>query len=291
MTQLTSRSGAREFGAGHPTLLINDRLRIIDQDVRVLAELKKGSIRPLLDLADQGKRIGIDAVNILVDHPDIDEVELLPKIATGVQEELGCFISLDSRNPAALKAALKALRPYKVLINSVNANPEVLENILPLAVEFKAAVVGIPIGMAHGVPNTVEGRLAEARIILEAARAVGIPKEDLVIDAICLAAAATADSMRVTLETLSALVGEVGVTTLLGISNAGYGMPTPTYIDLAYLLSAVPWGMHAALVNPFTPDLIETTLAIDFLANRDPDGKRYIQFYRQEKKTQRVGSG
>jgi 5-methyltetrahydrofolate--homocysteine methyltransferase len=289
MTQLTSRSGVREFGAGHPTLLINDQLRIIDQDARVLAELKQGSIRPLLDLAHQGMKIGIDTVDILVDHPDLDEVELLPKIAAGVHDEMGCFISLDSRNPAALKAALQVLRPYKALINSVNAEPEVLDKLLPLAVDFGAAVVGIPIGPPHGVPHTVEGRLAQARIILEAARAYGIPQEDMVIDAICLATAAMADSMRVTLETLAALVSDLRVTTLLGIGNAGHGMPAPMTIDLAYLLAAVPWGLHGALVNPSTPGLIEASLAIDFLSNRDPAGRRYIRSYRQKVKERQAG--
>jgi len=279
-----------EFGAGLPTLLINDQLRILDQDERVLEGLKQGRIQPLLELAEQGKRIGIDTVDILVDHPDLDEVALLPRIAAEVLGELDCFISLDSRNPAALRAALQAIQPCKALINSVNADPELLTKVLPLAAEFGAAVVGIPIGPTHGVPHTVDGRLAEARAILQAARAYGIPDDDVVIDAICLASAVEADSMRVTLETLAALVNEVGVTTILGIGNAGHGMPTPRYIDLAYLLAAVPWGLHAALVDPSTPGLIEASLAIDFLSNRDPDGKRYIRSYRQKKKERQAAA-
>jgi 5-methyltetrahydrofolate--homocysteine methyltransferase len=89
--------------------------------------------------------------------------------------------------------------------------------------------------------------------------------------------------MQVTLDTLSALHRELGVATILGIGNAGFGMPNQTRIDLAYLLAAVPWGLDAALVDPSTPGLLEGTRAIDFLTGRDLYGKRYIQHYRAQK--------
>ncbi len=267
-------------------MLINDQLRVIDQHPSVLEELRSGRFERLLELAYRGKQAGIEVVDILMEHPDLDETELLPRIVAGVNEQVGCFVALDSRNPAALEAALKALHPYKALINSVNAEPELMNQVFPLAKEFGAAVVGIPIGPTHDIPHTVEGRLEGARVILAAAQSYGIPKEDVVIDAICLATAVEPDTMSVTLQTLSVLESEFDVATILGIGNAGHGMPTPTYIDLAYLLAAVPWGLHAALVNPSTPGLVEATLAIDFLTNRDSYGKRYIQYYREKKKKQ-----
>jgi 5-methyltetrahydrofolate--homocysteine methyltransferase len=145
----------------------------------------------------------------------------------------------------------------------------------------------MPIGHLHGMPKTVEGRLAEARVIVEAAEVQGIPREDIVIDAICLASAAEPASMKVTLETLSALHRELGVTTLLGIGNAGFGMPDQTRVDLAYLLAAIPWGLDAALVDPATPGLVEGARAVDFLTGNDPFGKRYIDHYRAKKQDEK----
>jgi 5-methyltetrahydrofolate--homocysteine methyltransferase len=283
MTKLTCSAGEREFGQGLPTLLINDQIKIINQEPAVLEQLKLGQTDLLLELAYQGKQLGVEAVDILLDNPEIDETSLLPKLAKEIDEKVGCFISLDTRSPQALEAALKALHPHKVLINSVNTEPETLEQILPLAAEFKAPVVGIPLGGGLGIPNSLEGRLKGAVIILEAARRYGIPEEDLVLDGICMASAVEFDSMRLTLQTLSAFEKELGMTTILGISNAGHGMPTKTVIDLAYLIAAVPWGLHSAIVNPSTLGLMETTLAVDFLVNRDPYGKRYINHYRQKK--------
>jgi 5-methyltetrahydrofolate--homocysteine methyltransferase len=201
-----------------------------------------------------------------------------------VHQEIGCPVSLDSRNPEALEAALEVLRPHKALINSVTAEAESLETLLPLAKKHGAAVVGMPIGHLHGMPKTVEGRLAEARVIIEAAEGLGIPRDDIVIDAICLASSAEPGSMPVTLETIRALRQELGVSTLLGIGNAGFGMPDQTRVDQAYLLAAIPWGLDAALVDPATPGLVEGARAVDFLTGNDPYGKRYIDHYRSKKR-------
>ena len=138
----------------------------------------------------------------------------------------------------------------------------------------------MPIGRQHGMPKTVDGRLAEARVIIEAAEDQGIPHEDIVIDAICLASAAEPGSMQVTLETIRALHDELEVATILGIGNAGFGMPDQTRIDQAYLVAAVPWGLDAALVDPATPGLVEGARAVDFLTGNDLFGKRYIDHYR-----------
>mgnify|MGYP001816152520 CR=1 FL=1 len=280
MTTLTSRKGALDFGPGLPTLLINDQLRVMDQSPEVLAELQSGRIDMLVGLARFGQRIGTDMVDILINHPDLDEVDLLPRIAVAVHEEIGCPISLDSRDPEALDAALSALQPCKALVNSVTAETDSLEALLPVAVQYGAALVGMPVGHLHGMPKTVEGRLAEAWAIVEAAAGYGIPKEDIVLDAICLASAAEPGSMRVTLDTLKALQQDLEVATILGIGNAGFGRPDQTRVDLAYLLAAVPWGLDAALVDPATPGLVESVRAIDFLIATDPYGLRYIQHYR-----------
>ena len=113
MTTLSSPAGPLQFGPGLPTLLINDQLRVMDQSPEVLAELQEGKVDRLLELAYSGQQIGTDMVDILISHPGLDEAALLPKIATAVQEEIGCPIALDSRDPEALEAALQALAPIK----------------------------------------------------------------------------------------------------------------------------------------------------------------------------------
>jgi 5-methyltetrahydrofolate--homocysteine methyltransferase len=281
MTTLTSPNGPLVIGPGKPTVLVNDQLRVMDQEPRMLEELRAGKMDFLLEAAQQGQRAGMDMVDILLAHIDLDEAELLPRAAGAVQEQLGCPISLDTRDPLALEAALKALQPYKCLVNSISAEPDPLETLVPIAARYQAAVVAMPVGGA-GIPATVEERLEQTSVILEACRSAGIPEEDIVVDAICMASSALPDSMQVTLETLQALEEELNLATILGIGNAGFGMPEQTVIDLAYLIAAVPWGLHSALVDPSTSGLLETVRAVDFLTNRDAYGERYIQLYREQ---------
>src|SRR5664280_2534213 len=112
-TRLTSPNGEVICGPGLPTALINDQLRIMDQSPHILDQLREGKLDGLIELARWGMEVGTDLVDILVFHPALDELELLPRIAKRVKDEIGCPISLDSRNPEALEAALEVLRPYK----------------------------------------------------------------------------------------------------------------------------------------------------------------------------------
>ena len=286
MTVLSSRNGKIEFGTGMPTLLINDQLRVMDQTPDVLEQLRAGKIERMLELARRGQQVGTDMVDILVQYPDLDEASLLPQIAEAVHREIGCPISLDSRDPEAIEKTLRELQPYKPLINSVSAEKDVLDTLLPLAAKYGAAVVGMPIGDLYGLPKTAQERLEEAQVIVDAALSHGIPREDVVMDAICLASSVEPDSFSVTAQTLRLFKETLGVSTVLGIGNAGHGMPTQLWIDLAYLTAAVPWGLDAAYVNPETPGLIETIRAVDFLTSQDLYGKRYIQHYRAKKRKQ-----
>jgi 5-methyltetrahydrofolate--homocysteine methyltransferase len=287
MTILTSKNGTLEFGAGHPTALFNETLGVFDQDPQVLEQLRVGQVDKLIELAQIGVEVGLHAVDILIDYPGLNEVELLPKVAKAVSDHVGCPISLDSRNPAALEAALEVLRPYKCMINSITAEPELLESVLPVAKKFGAVVIAMPMGAGSSMPRTVEERMTEARAVIKAIDSYGITREDVVFDAMVLATSVEPNSMIVTLETLRALIDEYGCSTMLGIGNSGHGMPTPLWIDLSFLLAAIPWGLNAALVHPETPGLVNSVLAADFLAHRDPVGEHYIAHYRKNKSSRR----
>ncbi|HSM25136.1 MAG TPA: dihydropteroate synthase [Anaerolineaceae bacterium] len=279
-TRLFSPNGEVLIGKNLPTVLINDQLRIMDQDPIIFEQLQARDVSGLLEIAKRGQAMGLDMVDILIFHQDLDEVDLLPRIASKIKKEVGCPIALDSRNVDALEAALKEIAPDKALINSVSAEREVMDVILPLAKKYGAAMVGMPIGDTYGLPKVVEERVYEAQVIIDACEGIGIPKEDLVMDGICLASSAEPDTFEITLKTLTRFQNELEVSTILGIGNAGFGMPEQTVIDLAYLIGAIPWGLHSAIVNPDTAGLVKTVRALDFLMNFDKGGKRYINYWR-----------
>jgi 5-methyltetrahydrofolate--homocysteine methyltransferase len=283
-TRLISPNGEVLIGENLPTVLINDQLRIMDQVPEIFEQLQSNDVSGLKKIALAGQAAGMDMVDVLIFHQDLDEVDLLPRIAWMIKKEIGCPIALDSRNVEALSAALEAISPDKALINSVSAEKEVLEAILPVAKKYGAAMVGMPIGDTYGLPKTVEGRVFEAQVIIDACKGYGIPKEDLVMDGICLASSAEPDTFETTLQTLKVFQDDLKVATILGIGNAGFGMPDQTVIDLAYLIGAIPWGLQSAIVNPDTQGLVKTVRAMDFLMNTDDGGKRYINYWRSLRK-------
>lgn len=285
MTKLTGTASQVEFGPGLPILLINDQLRVYDQDPIILEELRAGHCGRLVQLAQQGASRGCRAVDVLIDHPALDEAERLSLVFRAVDQALGCPISIDSRNPTAIERTLAGY-PGKPLLNSIAYEPDLLARMLPLVAKYKTAVVAMLVDHVS-IPQTWQARIAVAHKILRATDEACIPREDVVFDCVCMAASTVPNSMQVTLDTLKAVHEEFGMSTILGIGNAGFGMPDQTRIDLAYLLAAVPWGLDAALVNPDTPDLVESVRAIDFLAGSDPYGRDYIDHYRFKQQQRR----
>lgn len=281
MTTLTSRNGVLEFGANHPTMLVNDQLYVINKPADIIEPLSRGDISYFLKLARWGKNIGTDMTALLITHPEIDEIDLLPKLAWAVHNETGAPIGLDSRNPEAIEAALAEISPFKAIIWTVTAESNLLDLLLPIAKRYGAVVAGMPMGRKSiQVPMTAGERIEEASYIIQACQDYGIPREDIVIDAVCMPASLLLpNSYRVTLETI-AILTEMGITTQLGIGNSGSNMPDPLRINLAYLLGALTWGLDAAFINPAIDGLIPTVRAMDMLTERDPECRRYLQHWR-----------
>jgi len=285
MTTLTSRNGTLEYGPGKPTMLINDQLYVINKPPEVIEPLSRGEIDHFMELARWGHTVGTDMTAILLTHPEINEVELLPRLARAIHDELGSPVGLDTRNAEAIEAALSELRPYKSIIWTVTAEQQLLDTLLPIAKRYGAAVAGMPMGRYSArVPMTADERVAEARVILDACEGYGIPRQDVVIDAMCMPVGLLeAVAYQVTLQTI-AILHEMGVATQLGIGNAGSDMPDPKHIGLAYLLGAMSWGLDSAFINPGIDGLVETVRAMDMLTERDPACRRFLQRWRETQK-------
>jgi 5-methyltetrahydrofolate--homocysteine methyltransferase len=278
MTRLAGSRSTVEFGPGRPLLLINDQLRIYDQDAEVLRQLKRGNFAPLVQLALEGDEHGCQMVDILLDHFELDEAELLPQVVNAIDQALGCPLSIDSRNPAAIDRALENYTG-KALLNSITYEAEVLDLLIPLVTKYNMAVVAMLVDDVR-IPETWQERLFLAKKIVQITDAAGISRDDVVFDCVCLAAAAVPNSMQVTLDTLKAVHEELGMSTLLGIGNAGFGMPFQTRLDMLYLAIGVSWGLDAALVDYRTENLVYYARGADFLTGRDLYGQSYIELYR-----------
>jgi 5-methyltetrahydrofolate--homocysteine methyltransferase len=262
-------------------MLVNDQLYVISKPDDVIEPLSRGNIDHFLALARYGRAVGTDMTAILLTHPQIDEVALLPRLARAVLEETGAPVGLDTRNPEAIEAALVELRPYRSIIWTVTAEQQVLDALLPLAKRYNAVVAGMPMGRhSRGIPLSAEARLAEARVILDACEGYGSAPQDVVIDAIYMPVALLEPrAYQAALETIAGLRA-LGITSQLGIGNASSDMPGKDHINLAYLLGAMSWGLDSAFIDPHIPGLIGNVRAMDMLTERDPVCRRYLQGWR-----------
>jgi len=273
-----------EFGEGLPTVIIGERINPTGKK-RLAHDLSKGKFDVLIQEALSQKKAGADILDVNVAASGVEESILLPKAVSKVLEVSGLPVCIDSSNPEALKKALEVY-PYKALVNSVTGQEKSLKAVLPLVKKFGASVVGLTMD-DKGIPKTVDKRFEVAERIIETAKSYGIAKEDIVIDCLCLAQAAEANSVAVTLEVLRRISSELGVATVLGVSNISFGMPDRKIINLSFLSQAISQGLNAAIVDPTIEGVVETILASDFLAGRDSYGRRYLKYYREKVKAKK----
>jgi 5-methyltetrahydrofolate--homocysteine methyltransferase len=270
------------IGPQKPTVLIGERINPTGKK-RLAAALSEGNLDIVCTEAEAQVEAGADVLDVNMGVTGVDEVDLLPKAVRLVMETVQVPVCIDSANAEALRAALilhEELAPEgKPLVNSVNGEEANLERVLPLVAEYGTAVIGLAMD-DDGIPPTAEERLAVARKIVERAEALGIPREDVVID--CLSLTVGADDSQAALITLKAIQmvrEELGVNMTLGASNVSFGLPEREVVNWAFLAMAIQNGVNCPIVD--AAKVRPAILATDLLLGRDEYALRYIRAYRR----------
>ena len=228
----------------------------------------------ILDVGLQEVDAGADILDVNVGYPGVDEVSMLPRVVKKLQSALDIPLQLDSTNPAALEAGLRVYNG-KAAVNSVNGDPAVLERLLPIVKKYGAAVVGLALD-ENGIPQTAEGRVAIARRILEAALAHGIPKEDVWIDCLTLTVSAQQDQAIETLRAVRTVHEELGLRTVLGVSNISFGLPNRPLITQNFLIQALGAGLSLPIINPNQREMMDAVAAFRVLSGEDRECRAYV---------------
>jgi 5-methyltetrahydrofolate--homocysteine methyltransferase len=274
------RSATKEvvIGAGQPFCVIGERINPTGR--RIFQEqLRAGDLSRIeIDVAQQiaGGAMVLD-VNMGV--PLGDEAELMDKAVRLIQSITDLPLCLDSSIIEVLEAGLTAYEG-KALVNSVTAEDDRLDAILPLVARHGAAVIGLP-NDEEEIPEEPERRLELAAKIIETATSrYGIPIEDVLIDPLAMPIGADTSVVARTLETLALLREKYGVNTTLGASNVSFGMPDRTSIGAAFLPMASAAGLTSAIMDARSPELVKAARACDLLLNRDDWGATWIAAHR-----------
>ena len=220
---------------------------------------------------------GAQVLDVNAGLPGIDEAATLEHLVQELQAVTDLPLQLDSTDPAALARALRIYNG-KPIVNSVNGEQKVLDAILPLCKKYGAAVVGLTLD-EKGIPPTAEGRFAIAQKITAAANAAGIPNEDIYIDCLTLTASAQQEGAAQTLAALARCKRELGVRTVLGVSNISFGLPCRGYLNTTFLTMAMSAGLDLAIMNPNTPEMMAAVRAYRVLTAQDAQSADYVAAY------------
>ena len=220
---------------------------------------------------------GAEVLDVNAGLPGIDEAAVLETLVRELQAVTDLPLQLDSSDAAALERALRIYNG-KPIVNSVNGKRETLNAILPLCKKYGAAVVGLALD-ENGIPPTAEGRFAVAQRIVAATDAIGIPREDVYIDCLTLTASAQQEGAAETLKALSRCKQELGVRTVLGVSNISFGLPCRGYLNTTFLTMAMAAGLDLAIMNPNTPDMMAAVRAFRVLTAQDAQSADYVAAY------------
>jgi 5-methyltetrahydrofolate--homocysteine methyltransferase len=287
-TVLSSRGGEVIVSVDRPFVIIGERINPTGRKV-LAAEMKEGRMDRVRADAIAQVAAGAHMLDINAGIPALDEAALLVAAIKAVVEVTDVPICIDSSIIEALEAGLSAYEG-KALVNSVTAEEERMERILPLVKKHGAAVIGMA-NDETGITMVPEERLALARRIIERAADHGIPQEDVIIDPIAMTVAADPTCGLITLETMRLIRERLGNNMTCGASNVSFGLPDRATVNAAFLPLAMHSGLTCAITNPLVPEVRRAVLAGDLLLGHDEYAMRWIASYRAEVAQQAARQG
>jgi 5-methyltetrahydrofolate--homocysteine methyltransferase len=284
-TRLSSRGREVVIAGDRPFVIIGERINPTGRKV-LAAEMKEGVMERVRSDAEAQVAAGAHMLDVNAGIPAVDEPALLVAAIKAVMQVTDAPICIDSSIIEALEAGLSAYEG-KALVNSVTAEDERLERILPLVKKHGAAVIGMA-NDETGISMVPAERLELARRIIQRAADHGIPREDVIIDPIAMTVAADPTCGLITLETMRLIRDELGNNMTCGASNVSFGLPDRATVNAAFLPLAMHAGLTCAITNPLEPQVRRAVLAGDLLLGHDEYAMRWIASFRAEQ--QKVSS-
>jgi 5-methyltetrahydrofolate--homocysteine methyltransferase len=242
---------------------------------KLVSTLQDGNFEYVLELAQSQINAGADVLDVNVGFPGVDDVKMLPETVTAIRGSFDIPLCLDSPNPKAIEAALK-IAGGKCLINSVNGEEKSLNALLPIAMKYGAALIGLTMD-DNGITNDPEKRLAIAERILERAVKAGIKEEDIIIDPLAMAVSADSNACIVTLETIRLVHLKLGLNITMGASNISFGLPGREDLNSSFISLAIANGLTCPIANP--EKITAAVRATDLALGRDDFAVRFVQYF------------
>ncbi len=264
---------------GEKPVIIGERINPTGKS-RFKQALRDHNIEYILEEGAKQVDAGAHILDVNVGLPEIDEVQMMQEAVYELQSILDTPLQIDTTNMTAMEQVMRIYNG-KPMINSVNGKAEVMQQVFPLVQKYGGAVVALCLDEA-GIPETVEGRLAIAEKIYATAAQYGIPRKDIVVDALTMTMSTDDNSAKVTLETVKR-IREQGGRTVLGVSNISFGLPQREIINAAFFTMALQAGLSAGIINPNAGAMMQAYDSYLVLGGFDKQCAGYVEKYAQAK--------
>lgn len=271
LTVVSSYSHTVEFK--NKPILIGERINPTGKK-RFKQALIENDINYILSEGVNQQEKGVHILDVNVGLPDIDEASMLEKTICELQAIIDLPLQIDTSDAIAME---RALRRYngKAMINSVNGKAESMEAVFPLVKKYGGLVVALTLD-EDGIPSTAEGRVEIAKKILKVANEYGIDKKDIIFDTLAMTISADNNAAINTLSSLKTIKEELGCHTSLGVSNISFGLPNRDAINGTFFALALENGLSAAIMNPYSTDMMKTYYTFNALKGFDENCGEYI---------------
>lgn len=260
-----------------------DTVRIIGERINPTGKklfkeaLKRRDLDYIMRQAIDQTSAGAEILDVNVGLPDIDEKEMMLAAVDAIQSVTDAPLQIDTTETEVLEAALRTVSG-KPIVNSVNGEEEKLRTVLPLVKKYGAAVVGLTLD-ENGIPPKAEQRFEIAKRIMERAMALGIPKRDIYIDCLTLTVSAEQDGAVETLKAVRMVTEQLGLKTVLGVSNISFGLPNRELVNSTFLTMAMNNGLTLPIINPNIASMAGAVAAFRLLSGYDRSGADFISHF------------
>lgn len=260
---------------GESPILIGERINPTGKK-RFKEALKAHDMDYILKEGIAQQEKGVHVLDVNVGLPDIDEVQMIGEAICELQAIINLPLQIDTANPTAMESALRRYNG-KAMINSVNGKQESMDAVFPLAKKYGGLVVALTLD-ENGIPNKAEDRLAIARKILAESKKYGIEKKDIIFDPLAMTVSADQNAAKETMRAVGLIRNELGCHTSLGVSNVSFGLPARDTINGTFFALALGQGLSAAIMNPYSQEMMKTYHTYRALAGLDDNCTDYIAF-------------
>ncbi len=258
-------------------LLIGENINIMSKTIG--PALRERNPAPIQDLAKAEIEAGVDYLDVNIGPARKDGDAFMQWVVETVQKVSDKPLSLDTTNPVAMEAGLKAHKG-KALINSISLQPDRLEKELPLVTRYNAAMIGLLWGV-DGMPRDANERCMHAVDMVYKANEQGVPNQDIWIDPIVSPVCVEINQVKACYEFMGMLKDITPeCSSVVGLSNISNGAPAHLrpILNRTYMIMLMRQGLQSAIVDAFDAELVKIARGqmpeIVGLVNRLLDGEK-----------------